>query len=122
MTMTKEQYNILAAELERRGYRKYNNRHSNEADYRWFKSPIPCKNECEDPPYQIEFSVWEYTNYKRLMNVDDCPDYMLNVAILVSTDKIDRIDMEISYKNQSIDEIEKMAASFYEWCENTLEK
>ena len=54
--------------------------------------------------------------------LNDCPDYMLCVAVLVSTDKIDRIDMEISYKNQSIDEIERMAASFYVWCGNNFNK
>ena len=119
--MTKEQYNILAAELEKRGYKKYHNGLSNE-DYGWFKSPIPRKSEWDNSPYQIEFAVWEYTNYKRLMNVDDCPDYGLSVVILVSTDKIDRIDMKLSYKNQSIDYIENIAASFYEWCENNFNK
>lgn len=119
--MTKEQYNILSAELEKRGYKKYLNGHSNES-YGWFKSPIPRKSEWNNSPYQIEFAVWDYTDYKRLMNVDDCPDYGLSVVVLVSTEKIDRADMELSYKNQSIDDVERIAASFYEWCENNFNK
>lgn len=72
----------------------------------------------------VENQRFEINNFceHRHIAVNDCPDYMLCVAVLVSTDKIDRIDMEISYKNQSIDEIERMAASFYEWCGNNFNK
>lgn len=119
--MTKEQYNILVAELERRGYKKYLNGHANE-NYGWFKSPIPRKHDWNNSPYQIEFAVWDYKDYKKSRNDDRFPDYGITVAILVSTDKIDRIDMELSYENQSIDDIERIAASFYEWCENNLKK
>ena len=119
--MTKEQYNLLAAELQKRGYKKYHNGHANE-DYGWFKSPIPCKSEWNNSPYQIEFAVWDYTDYKKSRNDDRFPDYGITVAILVSTDKIDRIDIEVSYENQSINDIERIAASFYEWCENNFNK
>ena len=118
--MKKEQYNILTTELQKRGYKKYHNGHSNES-YGWFKSPIP-RSDWNNSPYQIEFAVWDYTDYKKSRNDDSFPDYGVTVAILVSTDKIDRIDMELSYKNQPIDDIEKIASSFYEWCENNFNK
>lgn len=121
MTMTKEQYNTLEAELEKRGYKKYHNGHSNES-YGWFKSPIPRKDDWTNSPYQIEFCVWDYLDLKKCRNIEGCPDYGVSVAILVSTDKIDRADLELLYENQAIDEIEKIAASFYEWCENILKK
>lgn len=119
--MTKEQYNLLAAELQKRGYKKYHNGHANE-NYGWFKSPIPRKHDWNNSPYQIEFAVWDYTDYKKSRNIEGFPDYGITVAILVSTDKIDRVDLDLSYENQSIDEIEKIAASFYEWCENNFNK
>lgn len=119
--MTKEQYNILAAELKRRGYKKYNNGHANE-NYGWFKSPIPRKHDWNNSPYQIEFAVWDYTDIKNSRNIEGFPDYGVSVAILVSTDKIDRVDLDLLYENQSIDEIEMIAASFYEWCENNFNK
>lgn len=119
--MTKEQYNILAAELEKRGYKKYHNGHANES-YGWFKSPIPRKSEWNNSPYQIEFAVWDYSDIKNGRSIEGCPDYGIGVTILVSTDKIDRVDLDLSYENQSIDDIEKIAASFYEWCENNLKK
>ena len=119
--MTKEQYNILASELEKRGYKKYNNGHANE-NYGWFKSPIPRKHDWNHSPYQIEFAVWDYTDIKNSRNIEGFPDYGVSVAILVSTDKIDRVDLDLLYENQSIDEIEMIAASFYEWCENNFNK
>ena len=72
--------------------------------------------------------VWGTSGFKSMLievktsraDIEGCPDYGISVAILVSTDKIDRADLELPYENQSIDEIEMIAASFYEWCENNF--
>lgn len=117
--MTKEEYDILVSKLKKQGYKKYYNSHSNES-YGWFKSPIQRTNELDNSPYQIEFCVWDYSDIKNERNIEGCPDYGIGVTILVSTDKIDRADLDLLYKDQPIEEIEKIAKSFYEWTENNF--
>lgn len=109
--MTKEQYNILATELEKRGYKKYMQATYLGEDWGYYKSPK--KDKFGNSFYQIEFAVCNY----------GCDDFFsVQIDIRISLIFGRKGDLILKDNRQSIDDIEKIAASFYEWCENNLKK
>ena len=109
--MTKEQYNILAAELEKRGYKKYTQPSYLGEDCGYYK--YPKKNKFGNSFYQIVFAVYNY----------GCDDFFsVQVNIIASLILGRKRDLILTHEGQSIDDIERIAASFYEWCENNFNK
>lgn len=114
--MTKEQYNILAAELEKRGYKKYMQSSYLGEDWGYFKSPK--KDKSDNSLFQIKFTVHDFERI--FFNEDDA--FSVNVQIRTSPISDKKRYLCFGYGGQPIDDIEKIAASFYEWCENNLKK
>lgn len=116
--MTKEQYNILAAELEKRGYKKDTQSSYFGEDWGFFKSPKKDKSDISF--FQIEFAVHDFEEFEKIFSDGDA--FSVNVQIITSPISDGKRDLILKYNGQSIDDIEKIAASFYEWCENNLKK
>lgn len=114
--MTKEQYNILAAELEKRGYKKYMQSSYLGEDWGYFKSPK--KDKSDNSLFQIKFTVHDFERI--FFNEDDA--FSVNIQIRTSPISDKKRYLCFGYGGQPIDDIEKIAASFYEWCENNLKK
>nr|DAO41749.1 MAG TPA: hypothetical protein [Crassvirales sp.] len=114
--MTKEQYNILAAELEKRGYKKYMQSSYLGEDWGYFKSPK--KDKSDNSLFQIKFTVHDFERI--FFNEDDA--FSVNVQIRTSPISDKKRYLCFGYGGQPIDDIEKIAASFYEWCENNFNK
>lgn len=116
MTMTKEQYNILTAELEKRGYKKNIQSSYLGEDWGFFKSPK--KDKSDNSFFQIEFAVHDYEDFEKIFSDGDA--FSVNVYIITSPISDGKRDLILEYDGQPIDDIEKIAASFYEWCENNF--
>lgn len=114
--MTKEQYNILVAELEKRGYKKYMQSSYLGEDWGYFKSPK--KDKSDNSLFQIKFTVHDFERI--FFNEDDA--FSVNIQIRTSPISDKKRYLCFGYGGQPIDDIEKIAASFYEWCENNLKK
>lgn len=116
--MTKEQYNILAAELEKRGYKKYIQSSYLGEDWGYFKSPK--KDKSDNSLLQIKFAVYDYEYLEKIFSDDEL--FSVQVNIITSPISDGKRNLILGYDGQSIDDIDKIAASFYEWCENNLKK
>lgn len=116
--MTKEQYNILAAELERRGYKKNTLSSYFGEDWGFFKSPK--KDKSDNSFFQIEFAVHDLEEFEKIFS--DGEAFSVNVYIITTPISDGKRDLILGYDGQPIDDIEMIATSFYEWCENNFNK
>ena len=124
--MTIEEYNKFAEELQRRGYKKYPSpRYSiHRENYAWFKSFGESKFEEDRSNYQICFDVFDFSPYAyREPFLRENP-YGIEPLILISRTTDERVDLHLSYtkvNDNNIDEIERLAESFYRWAEKEVE-
>lgn len=122
--MTQEEYNRFAGELQRRGYRKYSSSQFRNEDYSWFKSFGKSKFEEDRSNYQVCFDVIDFSPYAdREPRFKKAP-YGIEPLILISRTIDERVDLRLSHikvKDNNIDEIERLAESFYKWVEKEFE-
>lgn len=122
--MTHEEYNKLVAELQQRGYRKYPSPRFRRDDYAWFKSFGESAYEEDRSNYQVCFDVIDFSPYAdREPSFRDNP-YGIEPLVLISRTVDERVDLQLSYtkvKDNNIDEIERLAESFYRWAEKEIE-
>lgn len=123
--MTQEEYNRFAEELQRRGYRKYpSSRYSiHREDYAWYKSFGESQFEEDRSNYQVCFDVFDFSPYAdREPFLRENP-YGIEPLVLISRTIDERVDLHLSYTkvdDQNIDEIERLAESFYKWVEKEV--
>lgn len=122
--MTHEEYNKFAEDLQSRGYRKYTSLRYGREDYAWFKSFGESKYREDRSNYQICFDVIDFTPYAdREPYLRENP-YGIEPLVLISRSIDERIDLHLSHikvDDQNIDEIERLAESFYLWVEKEVE-
>lgn len=122
--MTREEYNKLTAELQRRGYKKYPSPRFGSDDYAWFKSFGESQFEEDRSNYQVCFDVTDFSPYAyREPHFRDNP-YGIEPQILISRTINERVDLHLSHikvEDTNIDEIERLAESFYKWAEKEVE-
>ena len=121
--MTREEYNKLVAELQQRGYRKYLSPRFRKDDYAWFKSFGESQFEEDRSNYQVCFDVIDFSPYAdREPSFRDNP-YGIVPLVLISRTIDERVDLHLSYTkvdDNNIDEIERLAESFYKWVEKEV--
>ena len=123
--MTREEYNKLTEELQRRGYRKYPSpRFSKDDDWAWFKSFGESAYEEDRSNYQVCFDVTDFSPYAyREPHFRDNP-YGIEPLVLISRTIDERVDLHLSHikvNDNNIDEIERLAESFFKWVEKEVE-
>ena len=122
--MTQEEYNKLTEELQRRGYRKYPSPRFRVDDYAWFKSFGESAYEEDRSNYQVCFDVIDFSLYAdREPRLKEAP-YGIEPLVLISRTINERIDLHLSYTkvdDNNIDEIERLAESFFKWIEKEVE-
>lgn len=121
--MTREEYDKLVTELQRRGYRKYPSPRFRGEDWAWFKSFGESAYEEDRSNYQVCFDVIDLSPYAdREPSFRDNP-YGIEPLVLISRTIDERVDLQLSYtkvKDNNIDEIERLAESFYKWVEKEV--
>ena len=121
--MTHKEYDKFTAELQRRGYRKYPSPRFRKGDYAWFKSFDESKHQEGRSNYQVCFDVIDFSPYAdREPSFRDNP-YGIEPLVLISRTIDERVDLQLSYtkvKDNNIDEIERLAESFYKWVEKEV--
>lgn len=121
--MTQEEYNKLVTELQRRGYRKYPSPRFMKDSWAWFKSFGKSAYEEGRSNYQVCFDVIDFSPYAdRMPSFRDNP-YGIEPLVLISRTVDERVDLQLSYtkvKDNNIDEIERLAESFYKWVEKEV--
>lgn len=122
--MTHEEYNRFTEELQKRGYRKYSSPQFRKDDWAWFKSFGKSKFEEDRSNYQVCFDVIDFSPYAdREPRFKKAP-YGIEPLILISRTIDERVDLHLSHTkvdDTNIDEIERLAESFYRWAEKEVE-
>ena len=117
--MTHEEYDKLVTELQRRGYRKYLSPRGSKDDWAWFKSFGESQFEEDRSNYQVCFDEADFSSCAGRENIS----YGINSLILISRTVDERVDLHLSHakvKENNIDEIERLAESFYKWVEKEV--
>lgn len=118
--MTHEEYNKLTKELQNRGYRKHPSPHS--GDCGWYKSFGESAYEEGRSNYQVCFDVYDFGKYADRESYFKTNPYGVERWVLVSRSVNERIDLLLSPSSElDIDEIERLAESFYKWTEKEVE-
>lgn len=122
--MTHEEYNRFAEELQQRGYRKYPSQRFSKDDWAWYKSFGESKFEENKSNYQICFEVKNFSSYAdRVPYLRENP-YGIEPLVLISRTIDERVELHLSHikvNDNNIDEIERLAESFYKWVEKEVE-
>ena len=122
--MTHEEYDKFTAELQRRGYKKYPSPRGMKDDWAWFKSFGESKHQEDRSNYQICFDVINFTPYAgREPYLRENP-YGIEPSVRISRTINERVDLHLSHikvDDNNIDEIERLAESFYRWAEKEIE-
>ena len=122
--MTREEYNKLVTELQQRGYRKYPSPRFSKDDWAWFKSFGKSAHKEGRSNYQVCFDVVDLSPYAdRELFLRDNP-YGIEPSVRISRKTDERVDLYLSHtkvEENNIDEIERLAESFYKWVEKEIE-
>lgn len=121
--MIHEEYNRFAEELQRRGYRKYLSPRGSKDDWAWFKSFGKSAYKEDRSNYQVCFDVTDFSPYAdREPFFRDNP-YGIVPFVLISRTVDERVDLHLSHikvDDTNIDEIERLAESFFKWAEKEV--
>lgn len=121
--MTHEEYNKFCEDLKQRGYRKYPSPRGMKDDWAWFKSFGKSKHQEDRSNYQVCFDVIDFSPYAdRVPYLRENP-YGIEPLVLISRTVDERVDLQLSYtkvKDNNIDEVERLAESFYKWVEKEI--
>lgn len=100
-----------AAQLEKwlneEGYEKYSGCLTSTEDYAYFKA-FRDKEDEEKVLYQISYRFWDWRKYPQGENIG------IDIIIIMSNDG--RADLTISYPRLCIEDVERTARDFYEFC------
>lgn len=122
--MTHEEYDKFTAELQRRGYREYPTPRCKNDDYAWYKSFGESQFEENRSNYQVCFDVVDFSPYAdREPYLKENP-YGIEPLVLISRTIDERVDLHLCHTkvdDTNIDEIERLAESFYKWAEKEVE-
>ena len=122
--MTHKEYDKFTEELKRRGYRKYPSPRFRKDSWAGFKSFGESKHQEGRSNYQICFDVTDFSPYAdREPFFRDNP-YGIEPLVLISRTVDERVDLHLSHikvDDSNIDEIERLAESFYKWVEKEVE-
>lgn len=119
-----EEYNKLVAELQRRGYKKYPSPRFRKDSWAWFKSFGKSDHEEDRSNYQVCFDVIDFSPYADREPRFKVNTYGIEPLVLISRTVDERVDLHLSYikvDDTNIDEIERLAESFYKWVEKEVE-
>lgn len=120
--MTQEEYNKFEAELKAKGYRQYPS--ANDGDFAYYRGFGESKYEEDRSNYQVCFDVYDFGKYAdREPFLRDSP-YSIEPSVRISRTINERVDLHLSHikvKDNDIDEIERLAESFYKWAEKEVE-
>ena len=122
--MTREEYNRFAEELQRRGYRKYPSPRYGKDDWAWFKSFGESEHEEDRSNYQVCFDVFDFSPYANRDSFFRENPYGIEPLVLISRTIDERVDLHLSHAkvdDNNIDEIERLAESFFKWAEKEVE-
>ena len=122
--MTHEEYNRFAEELQRRGYRKYLSPRFRKDDWAWFKPFGKSAHKEGRSNYQVCFDVVDFSPYANRDPFLRENPYGIEPLVLISRTIDERVDLHLSHTkvdDQNIDEIERLAESFYKWVEKEVE-
>ena len=121
--MTREEYNKFCEDLKQRGYRKYPSPRFSKDDWAWFKSFGESEYEEDRSNYQVCFDVIDFSPYADREPRFRTDPYGIEPLVLLSRTVDERVDLHLSYikiDDQNIDEIERLAESFYKWAEKEI--
>lgn len=122
--MTHKEYDKFTEELKRRGYKKYPSPRIRKDSWAWFKSFGKSAYKEDRSNYQVCFDVIDLSPYAdRELFLRDNP-YGIEPSVRISRTTDERVDLYLPHtkvEDNNIDEIERLAESFYKWIEKEIE-
>ena len=122
--MTHEEYNKFTEDLKQRGYRKYPSPRYGSDGYAWFKSFGRSKHQEDRSNYHVCFDVVDFSPYTSRDSFLRDNSYGIEPSVRLSRTTNERVDLHLSHikvDDTNIDEIERLAESFYKWAEKEIE-
>lgn len=122
--MTHEEYNKFTEDLKQRGYRKYPSPRFGEDGCAWYKSFGESQFEEDRSNYQVCFDIIDFSPYANREPRFRTDPYSIEPLVLISRTINERVDLHLSYTkvdDTNIDEIERLAESFFKWVEKEIE-
>lgn len=109
--MTEKEYYKFEEDLQKLGYKKWTRPV-------WRNEDLVYTKLINQPPYRcsIKFGVYDWRKFAEY----DEDDFCVKINFLASSNSIKRVSMFLDYKGQTINEIEKLALSFFDWCEKNI--
>ncbi|QUB78189.1 hypothetical protein [Prevotella jejuni] len=109
--MTEKEYYKFEEDLQKLGYKKWTRPV-------WRNEDLVYTKLINQPPYRcsIKFGVYDWRKFAKYGEEEFC----VQINFLVYSKSIKRVSMFLDYKGQTIDEIEKIARSFFDWCEKNI--
>lgn len=124
--MTEKQLKKFESELEKRGYKRYPP--LNNCARAWYRGFHKGAYQDGRSAYQICFEIWDWTPYADRDPRCKTTPYSIGPQILISRTTDERMDMEITaIKDErfdtikTIDKIEEMGESLYQWAVQNVE-
>lgn len=105
MEKTPKEAEQLEKWLTEKGYKKYSSCLTSTEDYAYFKA---VRDEDNEVLYQIAYRFWDWRKYPQGKNIG------VDITIIVSCEG--RSDLTISYPRLCIEDVERIAKDFYEFC------
>ena len=121
--MTQEEYNKFTEDPKQRGYRKYPSPRFRKDSWVWFKSFGESKHQEGRSNYQICFDVTDFSPYAHRDSFFRENPYGIEPLVLISRTIDERVDLHLSHAkvdDNNIDEIERLAESFFKWAEKEV--
>lgn len=109
--MTEKEYYKFEEDLQKHGYERWTRAVWRNEDLVYFKL-------IKQPPYRcsIKCGVYDWRKFAKYGE----EEFSVQINFLVYNKSIKRVSMFLDYKGQTIDEIEKLARSFFDWCEKNI--
>lgn len=114
--MTEKEFNELVLELEKQGYKKTTSTPYGNEDFHYYKSFGESDYDVGRHNYVVLFLLYDW----RRISPSILEDFGVDIGVVVSRVPDEHIVFSIPLCEQTIEDIEQKAQSFFEWCEKNV--
>lgn len=114
--MTEKEINGLVLELEKQGYKKTTLTPYEREDFHYYKSFGKSDYDMGRHNYVVLFLIYDW----RRCSPSIVEDFGVDIRIVVTRVPDEHIVFSIPLGDQTLEEVEQKAQSFFEWCEKNV--
>jgi hypothetical protein len=114
--MTEKEFNELVLELEKQGYKKTTSTPYGNEDFHYYKSFGESDYDMGRHNYVVLFLLYDWRRFSPSI----LEAFGVDVRVVVSRVPDEHIVFSIPLCEQTLEDIEQKAQSFFEWCEKNV--